>query len=79
LKADQFELTYIESPLSPFEQFLENMARNSATQGLVRSFAPALMFINQTQMGNRVSSDLLWLNRNSSKPINAVAHCFCAF
>jgi protease IV len=79
LKTGQFELNYIESPLSPFEQFLENMARNSATQGLVRSFAPALTFINQTQMGNRVSADLLWLNRNSSKPINAVAHCFCAF
>jgi protease-4 len=74
-----FELQYIETPLSPFEQFLENMARNSATQGLVRSFAPALTFINQTQMGNRVSADLLWLNRNSSKPINAVAHCFCEF
>lgn len=79
LKADQFELNYIESPLSPFEQFLENMARNSATQGIVRSFSPALTFLNQTQMGNRVSADLLWLNRNSSKPINAVAHCFCAF
>lgn len=79
LKTNQFELNYIESPLSPFEQFLENMARNSATQGIVRSFSPALTFLNQTQMGNRVSSDLLWLNRNSSKPINAVAHCFCAF
>ena len=79
LKPDQYEINYIESPLSPFEQFLENMARNSATQGIVRSFAPALMFINHTQMGNRVSTDLLWLNRNSSKPINAVAHCFCAF
>jgi protease-4 len=74
-----YELDYIETPLSPFEQFLENMARNSATQGLVRSFAPALMFINQTPMGKQVSTDLLWLNRNSSKPINAVAHCFCAF
>lgn len=79
LENGAYELEYIETPLSPFEQFLENMARNSATQGLVRSFAPALTFINQTQMGNRVSSDLLWLNRNSSKPINAVAHCFCAF
>ena len=79
LKTNQFEINYIESPLSPFEQFLENMARNSATQGIVRSFSPALTFLNQTQMGNRVSADLLWLNRNSSKPINAVAHCFCAF
>ncbi len=79
LEKGAFELQYIETPLSPFEQFLENMARNSATQGLVRFFAPALTFINQTQMGNRVSADLLWLNRNSSKPINAVAHCFCEF
>lgn len=79
LKKDQYDVEYIESPLSPFEQFMENLARNSATQGLVRSLAPALTFINQTQMGGRVSADLLWLNRNSSKPINAVAHCFCEF
>lgn len=79
LKKDSYEVNYIETPLSPFEQFLENLSRNSATQGLVRQFSPALGFINQTALGRQISTDLLWLNRQGSKPINAVAHCFCAF
>ena len=79
LQKGAFDVEYIESPLSPFEQFLENLTRNSATQGLVRNFAPALGFINQTALGQQVSHDLLWLNRQGSKPLNAVAHCFCAF
>ncbi|HWR96673.1 MAG TPA: signal peptide peptidase SppA [Arenimonas sp.] len=79
LKQGAYDVDYIETPISPFEQFLENLSRNSATQGLVRQFAPALALANQTQLGQRVGADLLWLNRNGSKPVNAVAHCFCAF
>ena len=74
-----FDVEYIETPMSPFEQFLENLSRNSATQGLVRNVSPALGFINQTALGRQVSGDLLWLNRQGGKPYNAVAHCFCAF
>ena len=74
-----FDVEYIETPMSPFEQFLENLSRNSATQGLVRNVSPALGFINQTALGRQVSDDLLWLNRQGGKPYNAVAHCFCAF
>jgi protease-4 len=79
LKQGAYDVDYIETPMSPFEQFLENLSRNSATQGLVRNFAPALALANQTQLGQRVGADLLWLNRNGSKPVNAIAHCFCAF
>jgi len=79
LQKGAFDVEYIETPLSPFEQFLENLSRNSATQGLVRNFAPALGLINQTALGRQVSHDLLWLNRQGSKPLNAVAHCFCVF
>lgn len=79
LQKGAFDVEYIETPMSPFEQFLENLSRNSATQGLVRNFAPALGFINQTAFGRQVSRDLLWLNRQGSKPVSAVAHCFCAF
>ena len=74
-----FDVEYIETPMSPFEQFLENLSRNSATQGLVRNVSPALGFINQTALGRQVSGDLLWLNRQGGKPYNAVAHWFCAF
>ena len=74
-----FDVEYIETPMSPFEPFLENLSRNSATQGLVRNVSPALGFINQTALGRQVSGDLLWLNRQGGKPYNAVAHCFCAF
>jgi protease-4 len=74
-----FDVEYIETPMSPFEQFLENLSRNSATQGLVRNVSPALGFINNTALGRQVSGDLLWLNRQGGKPYNAVAHCFCGF
>jgi protease-4 len=79
LKQGAYDVDYIETPMSPFEEFLENLSRNSATQGLLRNFAPALALANQTQLGQRVGADLLWLNRNGSKPVNAIAHCFCAF
>ena len=79
LQKGAFDVEYIETPMSPFEQFLENLSRNSATQGLVRNAAPALGFISQTALGRQVSHDLLWLNRQGGKPVSAVAHCFCAF
>jgi protease-4 len=79
LDKDAVNVSYIENPLSPFEQFLSSLARNSATQGVVRAWAPALSFMHQTKVENRLGQDLLWLNRKGSQPINAVAHCFCVF
>jgi protease-4 len=80
LGKDSFNVEYIETPLTPFEQFIANLAGNSETQGLVRWASPALGLLQQTGLGKQVHADLKWLDRNgTSKPVNALAHCFCAF
>jgi|LakMenEpi03Aug12_release.lakeMendotaPanAssembly.Ray.scaffolds.fasta_scaffold09981_2 protease-4 len=79
LGKNDYRVDYIEEPMSPFEQFVSNLAGNSETQGLVRWASPALGLIQQTRMGQQIRADLQWLDRNTSKPVNAVAHCFCTF
>lgn len=80
LGKDSFNVEYIETPLTPFEQFIANLAGNSETQGLVRWASPALGLLQQTGLGKQVHADLKWLDRNTTgKPVNALAHCFCVF
>ena len=79
LGKNDYRVDYIEEPMSPFEQFVSNLAGNSETQGLVRWASPALGLIQQTRMGQQIRADLQWLDRNTSKSVNAVAHCFCTF
>lgn len=79
LGKNDYRVDYIEEPMSPFEQFISNLAGNSETQGLIRWASPALGLIQQTRMGQQIRADLQWLDRNGSKPVNAVAHCFCTF
>lgn len=79
LGKNDYRVDYIEEPMSPFEQFISNLAGNSETQGLVRWASPALGLIQQTRLGKQIRADLQWLDRNGSKPVNAVAHCFCTF
>ena len=79
LGKNDYRVDYIEEPMSPFEQFISNLAGNSETQGLVRWASPALGLIQQTRLGQQIRADLQWLDRNTSKPVNAIAHCFCTF
>ncbi len=80
-KLNDFTVQYIETPLSPFEQFIADLSGNSDTQGLVRWASPALMLMQQTAAGKQIRTDMQWLDRNTSgnRPVNAIAHCFCAF
>ena len=41
--------------------------------------APALGLLRQNAMGRQIHADLKWLENRSGRPVNAVAHCFCAF
>ena len=79
LGKNDYRVDYIEEPMSPFEQFISNLAGNSETQGLVRWASPALGLIQQTRLGHRIRADLQWLDRNTGRPVNAIAHCFCTF
>lgn len=79
LDEDAFEVEYVEMPLTPFEQFIANLAGNSETQGLVRWASPALALLQQNGVGRQIHADLRWLEQNPRKPVNALAHCFCTF
>ena len=79
LDKDGFNVEYIETPLSPFEQFIANLAGNTETQGLVRWASPALGLLQSTGLGKRIHADLRWLEPDVRKPVNALAHCFCTF
>ena len=35
--------------------------------------------LRQNAMGRQIHADLKWLENRSGRPVNAVAHCFCAF
>ena len=30
-------------------------------------------------LADQIRADLQWLDRNTGKPVNAIAHCFCTF
>lgn len=79
LKEGKYSIEYIEKPLTPFEEFITNLSNNSNTQGFVRNLSPAISLLHQTQSGQQIAKDLYWLNSSAQKPINAVAHCLCAF
>lgn len=79
LKEGNYSIEYIEKPLSPFEEFITNLSGNTATSGFVRYLSPAISLLQQTKSGQQISKDLYWLNSSAQKPINAVAHCLCAF
>jgi len=40
-----------------------------------------LMLMQQTTAGKQIHTDMQWLDRNTqgNRPVNAIAHCFCAF
>ena len=39
----------------------------------------ALGLLRQNALGRQIHADLKWLENRSGRPVNAVAHCFCAF
>jgi protease IV len=79
LGKEAYRVDYIEQPLTPFEQFIANLSGNSETQGLLRWASPALGLLQQSRLGQQVHTDLQWLNRQNTRPVNALAHCFCVF
>lgn len=79
LKEGKYSIEYVEKPLTPFEEFINNIAGNSATQGYVRNLSPAISLLQQTKSGQQITKDLYWLNTSAQKPVNAIAHCLCEF
>ena len=74
-----YDVQYIEKPLSAIEQIFLDMSRSARLSGLVRTFGPtpALQGEDATE---RVRNELAWLRApQGGNPIRAVAHCLCGF
>jgi protease IV len=77
LSAGDYEVEYVEKPLSAFDQLFLDMSRSSSLAGLVRNFGPLPAVLGR-ETSERLQSELSWLQpRKGASPIRAVAHCFC--
>ena len=77
LKAGDYDVAYVEEPLSAFDQLFLDMSRNSGLAGLVRNFGPLPAVLGR-ETSDRLQSELSWLQpRKGASPIRVVAHCFC--
>ncbi len=69
-------VTYIETPLTPFEQALADVRRNARMHSLALGFAPVLNLLGE-ERGRQVQADLRFVLDAQGKPFQAIAHCFC--
>ena len=75
---DDYVVSYIEKPLTPFEQFVVNMGKSSRTEGLLRVLAPTPLMIDRETLAT-AERELAWLDGKGRSPFRAVAHCLCAY
>jgi protease-4 len=79
LQTGDYDVAYVEEPLSAFDQFFLDLSRNSGLAGLVRNFGPVPALLGR-ETSDRLQSELSWLQpRKGASPIRAIAHCFCGF
>jgi protease-4 len=72
-----YELEYVEAPLSGLEQLFLDMSKRASTAGVVRTLGPGAALLRQDEL-ERVQGELSWLQRpRSGLPVKAIAHCFC--
>jgi protease-4 len=67
---------YVQTPMTPFEQFVADLNRSAGAQSLLGRAMPALAFLGDEHAG-RVADDLAFVLDGQGKPFKAVAHCFC--
>lgn len=78
LEEGKYGVSYIEKPLSAFENFVVNMGGSARMQGVLRVLAPTPLLLDRQTLA-RVEGELAWLDRTGRSPIRAVAHCLCAY
>lgn len=78
LEEGAYAVTYVEKPLSSFEQFIVNLGGSARGQGLLRLLAPNPLLFDRATMA-RVEDELGWLEQRGRTPVKAIAHCLCAY
>jgi protease-4 len=77
LGANDYDLQYVEKPLSAFDELFLDMSRRASLAGLVRNYGPLSEMLGR-ETTERLQSELSWLQApKGASPIRAVAHCFC--
>jgi protease-4 len=72
-----YDVQYVEKPLSALDQIFLDMSRRNATAGLLRTFGPAAGLLGEDQL-QRVQAFFSWLKPpRTGLPVRTVAHCFC--
>lgn len=69
-------VTYIATPLTPFEQAMADLNRNARLHAAALQWAPALALLGD-EGSRQVQADLRFLLDAKGRPFQAVAHCFC--
>ncbi|MDP1696542.1 MAG: signal peptide peptidase SppA [Xanthomonadaceae bacterium] len=75
LDTDSYRVHYIEAQMSPFEQFMSNMGANAAARTLLRESGMAKVLLGPQSA--QIEQRLQWLGNARSRPVQALAHCFC--
>lgn len=78
LDEGQYGVTYVEKPLTAFEQAIVNMGGSSRTRGLLRVLAPTPLLLDRRTLA-KVEGELAWLDAKGRSPFRAVAHCLCDY
>ena len=78
LKPEQYGVTFVEKPLTAFEQAIVNMGGNARTRGLLRVLAPTPLLLDRRTLA-KVEKELAWIDAKGRSPFSAVAHCLCDY
>ncbi|MEZ5465825.1 MAG: signal peptide peptidase SppA [Lysobacteraceae bacterium] len=73
-----YRTEYVEKPLTPFEQFAQNLGSNARFASMAAHLGIAPLMLGDRGMA-QLQQDLALLERPKGQPFRSVAHCFCDF
>lgn len=75
IDAGRYRVEYIETQMSPFEKFMSDLGANSAARAVLRETGMAKVLLGPQSA--QIEQRLRWLSNARTRPIQALAHCFC--
>ncbi|MCB1561240.1 MAG: signal peptide peptidase SppA [Xanthomonadales bacterium] len=71
-----YRTEYVEKPLSPFEQFAQNLGSNARVASMMAHLGVAPLLLGE-QGTAQFQQDLALLQPPKGQPFRSLAHCFC--
>jgi len=72
-----YRTEYVEKPLTPFEQFAQNLGSNARVASTMVQLGVAPMLLGDQGMA-QLQKDLALLQPPKGQPFRSVVHCFCS-